>query len=317
MSEIKKLFIILFLTFSFNVSDGQQTPLNPISTWVFTPYIYNPGMVGSKDYLSIDLNSAFQGNSNSQIISTNTRFSKVKTGYFASRRIFEFKNVGIGGSVFHDFKGNSHNIGITVAGSYQIPLNKRKLSFLSFGASVKGIYNTLDTGSTELGKLFQKTFYPNLDMGIYYFDTKFFTGLSTTNLFGSPKNTDTPGKSKIPVARQYFFTVGYKFLLYRSMDIVLEPSLLVNSYDSTFNLIIRNIDPILKLYVENFCIGTYLFSNGKTSFFTQFRYPRFYVGAFFELPRKTAYFKGSPIVQFTVGINILSNKSKRSNRSHW
>jgi type IX secretion system PorP/SprF family membrane protein len=317
MSSIRKLLLILFLTFSYHVSEGQQTPLNPISIWVFTPYLYNPAMVGSKDYVSIDLNAAFQGKSRSQIISGNTRFSMTRSGYFASPDIVEFKNFGFGGSVFNDINGPSRNIGLSAAGSYQIPLNTRKLSFLSFGASIKGVYNRIDTSTVEPGTPSKKTFYRNLDVGIYYFGTSFFTGFSTTNLFGNPENTDSLGILSIPVDRQYFFSAGYKILIDRSMNIVLEPSVLINAYDSTFNNISHSINPILKLYVENFCVGTYFFSNGKTSFFTQFRYPRFYVGAFFELPKKTAYFRGAPIVQFTVGLNIQLDKSRLSNHSHW
>jgi type IX secretion system PorP/SprF family membrane protein len=317
MSATRTLLLIILVIFSLHVSYGQQTPLNPISIWVFTPYIYNPAMVGSKDYISVDFNMAFQGRSSSQILSGNTRYSLTKSGYFASRNILEFKNFGYGGSVFNDINGPSKNTGGSIAGSYQIPLTTRKLSFLSFGASVKGVFNRIDTSSANPGTPPKKTFNRNLDLGIYYYGTKFFTGVSGINLFANPRNSGSLGIMRIPVYRQYFFSAGYKILLYRSMNIVLEPSVLINTYDSTFNKVIRNIDPILKLYIENFCIGTYFFNNGKTSFFAQFRYPRFYLGAFYELPKKTAYFRGAPIVLFTMGLNIQLDKSRLSNHSHW
>jgi type IX secretion system PorP/SprF family membrane protein len=312
----KSLFICGFL-YSFYLSNGQQTPLNPISYWIFTPYIYNPAIIGSKDFLSVDINAAFQGKSNTQIISGNTRFSKTKLGYLLSPDIKEFNNIGIGGSVFNDVNGLSQNIGASVAGSYQIPLNTRKLSFLSFGASVKGVYNILDTGSVEPRSPSKKTIYPNLDLGIYYFGTNFFSGLSATNLLGNPENPDSLGRFAIPVIRQYFFTAGYKILLSRSLNIVLEPSVLINAYDSTIKKIPDNINPILKLYVENFCFGTYFLSNGKTSFYFKYIYPRFYIGAFFELPKKLPYFKRTPIVEFTMGINFQIDKSRFSRHSHW
>jgi type IX secretion system PorP/SprF family membrane protein len=317
MSEIKKYVLLLSLTLTFNVSFGQQTPLTPISYWVFTPFIYNPAITGSKDYLSIDFNSAFHGNSNTQLISANTRLSKLKPGYFSTPGVFEYKNVGIGGSLFHDINGLSRNIGASVAGSYHIPLTRNKLSFLSFGASLKGVSNVLDTALIEPANPSQKTFYPNLDVGLYYFDTRFFAGVSTVNLFGIPGHADTLRLLKIPAERQYFFSAGCKFLLNRSMNIVLEPSILISASDSTLNKLGRNIDPILKLYIENFCIGTYFFNKGKTAFFAQFRYPGFNVGAFFELPKKTAYFKGAPVVQFTLGLNIQKDKTRISDRSHW
>ena len=317
MSGLNKILLILFLVFIFNVSHGQQTPLNPLSYWVFTPYIYNPAIVGSKDYLSVDLSASFQGKSNTQIISGNTRFSKTSSGYFSSPDIVEFKNFGIGGSVFRDFNDLSRNIGASIAGSYQIPLNTRNLSFLSFGASLKGVHNILDTALIEPENPSKKTFYPNLDLGIYYYGTNFYTGVSTTNILGSPEKSDSIGLFGVPVSRQYFFTAGYKIVFSRSLNIVLEPSVLINANDSTFNTISDNINPILKFYVGNFCVGTYFLTDGKTSFFAQFRYPRFYVGTFFALPKKTAYFKGSPIVEFTLGINIQLDKSRLSDHSHW
>jgi type IX secretion system PorP/SprF family membrane protein len=317
MPVIKKgLFLFGFL-FSFYLSNGQQTPLNPISYWVFTPYIYNPAIVGSKDFLSIDLNAAFQGESNTQILSGNTRFSKTKSGYFSSPDIVEFHNFGIGGSVFKDIKGLSQNIGASVAGSYQIPLNTRKLSFLSFGISVKGVYNILDTGSVESGNPSKKTFFPDFDLGLYYFGTNFFAGLSTTNLFGNPEKPDSLGIYAIPVFRQHFFIAGYKFLISRSLNIVLEPSIIISAYDSTIRKIPDNFNPILKIYLENFCFGTNFFYKDKALFFFQYKYSRFYIGAFFELPVKSPYFKKTPIIEITTGINIQIDKSRYSRHSHW
>ncbi|MBK7713004.1 MAG: hypothetical protein IPJ37_20260 [Bacteroidales bacterium] len=111
--------------------------------------------------------------------------------------------------------------------------------------------------------------------------------------------------------------MGYKFLLSKSQNIVLEPSVLIDATDSTFSDIVDNINPIIKLYVDNFCIGSYFLSDGNTSFFFQYRYPRVYLGAFYELPRKTAYFKKSPIVELTLGLNFQVDKSRFSKRSHW
>ena len=314
---IKRVLLLSIFVFTFCIIKGQQTPLSSISYWVFTPYIYNPAIVGSKDYLSIGVNAAFQGTSNTQLISGNARFSKTKSGYFSSPDIIEFKNIGIGGSVFKDISGLSHNIGLSTAFSYQVPLNTRELSFLSFGVSLKGVHNTLDSDSGELVNAAKNTFYPNLDLGIYYYGTNFFTGFSTINMFGSPRRSSGLGAYKVPVSKQYFFTAGYKVLLSKSLNIVLEPSVLIFANDSTFSNISHNISPIIKVYMEEFCFGTSFHSNGKISFFSQFRYPRFYVGVFYELPKKTPYFKSSPIVEFTVGLNIQTDKSRLSNHSHW
>lgn len=298
-------------------ASAQQTPLNPLSYWVFTPYVYNPAMVGSKDFLTLDLNAAFEGSSNAQILSGNTRLSKTNPGYFNSPKLKEFNGFGLGGSVFNDLNGSSHNIGVSAAGSYQIPASAKELSFFSFGASIKGVYNMLDTSETDAGSKMSNTFYPNIDLGIYYYGTNLFTGVSAINLLGNPGKADSLGHYNIPVSRQYFFTIGYKFLLSKNMNIVLEPSLLIDAVDSTFGDIGDNINPILKLYLDNFMIGSYFLSDGNTSFFFQYRFPRIYIGAFYELPRQTAYYKKPPIVELTLGLNFQVDKSRFSKRSQW
>ena len=311
-----RILLVFIFIFSFCVTMGQQTPLNPVSYWVFVPYIYNPAIVGSKDFLSAGINAAFQGESNSQLISGNTRISKTNSGYFSSPDITEFKNVGIGGSVYKDIAGFSRNIGISFSGSYQIPLNTRNLSFISFGASVKGGYHTINNDSGQENSL-KRTYYPNFDLGIYYYGTNFYAGVSSVNIMGSPWGPDTLGLYEVPVSRQYFAAAGYKFLLSKSLNIVLEPSFLISATDSTFKRIKDNLNPIIRLYLGDFCLGTSFRTGGKISFFSQFRYPRFYVGAYYELAKKTPYFKQTPIVEFTIGINILSDKSRFSNHSHW
>jgi type IX secretion system PorP/SprF family membrane protein len=315
-SGVKILLTLLSVSFFYS-SDAQQTPLNPLSYWVFTPYIYNPAMVGSKDYLTVDLNAAFQAKSYAQIVGCNTRLSKTQPGYFSSPQLKEFNGVGLGGSVFNDYNGSSHNIGLNAAGSYQFSMGSKNLSFLSFGASVKGVYNISDSSFSETGSPSKNTFYPNLDGGVYYYGTNLFTGVSVINVLGNPGEPDSLGHYRIEAGRQFYFSIGYKFLLSKTENIVLEPSILVNVTDSTFGKIEDNINPILKLYIDNICIGSYFFSNGNTSFFFQYRYPKFYLGAFYELPRKTAYYKKAPIVELTLGFNFRSDKSRFSKRSQW
>jgi type IX secretion system PorP/SprF family membrane protein len=314
-SFAKVLAVFLFI-FTFCETNGQQTPLDPSSYWVFIPYIYNPAMVGSKDFLSVGFNAAFQGKSNTQIISGNSRITKTNSGYFSSPDITEFKNIGIGASVFNDFDGLTRNTGLSASGSYQIPLNTHQLSFLSFGFSLKGEYNSV---TSLVRNNVARTFYPNFDLGIYYYGINFFTGISAINLLGSPwkPKPDSVGIYIIPVSKEYFFTAGYKILISKSLNIVLEPSIVITTTDSTFNKIKDNISPIIKLYMEDFCLGSSFRSNGYTAFFAQYRYPKFYIGAFYELPQKTAYFKKAPVVELTFGINIQSDKSRFSRHSHW
>ncbi len=308
---------LIFLSFLPVIGYGQQTPLTTDSYWLFVPYIYNPAIVGSKDFMSIGFNASFRGESNTQLLSGNKRLSRTHPGYFSSPDITEFTNFGIGGSIFNDVDGLSRNYGLSASASYQIPLSSLELSFLSFGLSAKGTHNTISTDSTGIENAVRKTYYPNLDFGIYYYGTDFFTGISAVNILGSPWKPDTVGIYKVPVSREYFFTAGFKLLISKSMHIVLEPSVLVSATDSTFNDIADNINPIIKLYLDNFCLGTSYRGSGKFSFFAEYRYPRFFVGGYYGFKSKTPYFKEKPVVEFTLGVNIQSDKLRHVRPSHW
>jgi type IX secretion system PorP/SprF family membrane protein len=317
MTVLKKFLITLPLVFIFNILVGQQNPLNPVYYWVFNPYVYNPAISGSKDYFSVDLTSSFRGDANTEFLGASTRLLRKQSGYFSTSEMVEYENVGISGSVFNDYIGSSRNTGANIAGSYQIPLNDRRISFLSVGASIKGVYNSVDTGSVETGHVYKKTFYPNADFGIYYYGPRLYAGLSAVNSLGNPEKPDSLGHYLVPVARQYFLSAGYKIVLNRTYDIVLEPSILVNAYDSTFNHIEENIDPVLKLYVNNLCIGSYFFTNGSFAFFAKFKYPGFYIGAFFDIPKKTPLYRSNPTIEFTLGLNIQPVKYRKSGIGHW
>lgn len=319
ISNRKTVLRIILALFSFlpGIIYGQQTPLNTDSYWVFVPYIYNPAMVGSKDFFSIGFNGAFQGASNTQLLSGNLRISKTHNGYFSSPDITKFTNFGLGGAIYNDINGLSKNYGINASASYQVPLNTRELSFLSFGIALKESHNTISTDSVGIINAVRKNYYTNLDLGIYYYGTFFFTGISAVNLLGSPWKPDTNGIYIVPVSRQYFFTAGFKVLLSKSMNIVVEPSVLISSTDSTFDKISKNINPILKLYLDNFCLGSSYRSGGKISIFAEYRYPRFYVGGYYGFKNKTPYFKDKPVVEFTLGINIQSDRTRGPRSTRW
>lgn len=309
--------LVVIFSFLSGICYGQQTPLITDSYWVFVPYIYNPAIVGSKDFLSIGSNISFKGSSNTQLLSGNGRLSKSHSGYFSSPRLTKFTNFGVGGSIFNDKNDLSHNYGLSAAASYQIPLKTNELSFLSFGLSAKETHHTISTDSIGIINPERNTFYTNFDFGIYYYGTSIFAGISGVNLLGSPWKPDTVGIYDVPVSREYFFTAGFKILLSKSMNVVLEPSVLISATDSTFDKIAENINPILKLYLDNFYLGASYRGSGKVSVFAQYRYPHFYIGAYYGFKNKTPYYKNKPVVELTCGINFQSDRFRNIRSTHW
>jgi type IX secretion system PorP/SprF family membrane protein len=322
MKAAKKYAFIIFLVFvSFpDVVKCQQVPLVPISYRIFDPFVFNPAITGSKDFSSLDIIAGWQGKSNSQIISENSRLLKKGATYFTSPDFKEFTGIGLGGYLFNEENSKFRNTGIDIACSYHIPVDKESLSFISIGASFRGVSN-ITKAVTSIDPLLNKasvsSYYFNTDLGIYFYGPKFFAGVSVTNLLGNPKGNDSLSLILLPVSRQYFLITGYKILISTPLNIVIEPSLIVNAVQLS-NMKARDIlKPALKLYLQDFCLGTYFNNYSNISFFFQYRFPRFYIGSFFEIPKNTPYFQKELNFEFAVGINFSQTKSNYRKYYHW
>jgi len=315
MSGNKKVLIFL-LVFSFFTTYGQETPLHPVSIKIFSPFMFNPAIAGSKDFLSFDLIAALQNKSYTQVLSGNTRLLKSARYYYSKSDTKLFSNVGLGGAVFNDLSGNYRNMGISVAGAYHIPLDAKNLSFFSIGVAAKGIYNRYP-GDTLIGNPEKNTMFPNADAGLYYYNPTFYIGISASNILGNPGNPDSLDFFSIPVSREYFLTAGFKLVLSRQLNIVLEPSVIVNANDSFQVFVKEMIHPGLRIYLGNFCLGSYLNDYNKIPFFFQYKYPGFYIGTFFELPRNTPFFKKEITAEIALGVNISYKKLKFRRSGHW
>jgi type IX secretion system PorP/SprF family membrane protein len=181
---------------------------------------------------------------------------KKQGSYVSSPGIKEFTRIGTGLSVFQQNMGRARTTGASAAFSYHIPLNSTNLSFLSVGASAKTLSHSFD-GDTSLGFAAAKFSDPGADAGIYYYSPKLYAGFSVTNILISPAKTDSVPSYRAPWSRQFYFHAGYKFLLSRSMNLVLEPSLMLISGDTMQRDLKKWIKPALKIYAGDFCLGTY------------------------------------------------------------
>jgi len=188
--------------------------------------------------------------------------------------------------------------------------------FLSAGVSVKGLYHYYH-GDYDFDIPPREFYFPNVDFGLYLYAPSFYAGVSATNFLAPPKDTSSFNVYLVPVSRQYNLIAGYKFVLSRSLNLILEPSLIIHTDDSLSFNIRESLEPVLKLYAGSFCIGTYFNDYSKISFFFQYRYPRFYVGAYFALPKDSPYFKSSPTTEIALGINLSRNHSGYIKSVHW
>jgi len=311
-----KIFLLILATISFTSnSSAQQTPFTPLSNRVFTPFVINPAIAGSKDFIDIDFAAVIQGADKSQILSANTRIAKRGPNYFGAPVSKQFTRFGAGAILFNDIQGSSRNIGFGATGSYHMPLDDKNLSFLSGGITVKGIYNMMDS-IPEVAPS-KNSFIPNIDAGIYYYGQNLFAGISAGNLLGNMLDNSDNAIYNVPISRQYFFITGYKFVVSRSLNIVLEPSLIINLDDSLNFDKKETYNPMLKLYMEDFCIGAYLHDYNNLTFFFQYRFPKLYLGTLVDFPRDVPFYKKDLVIEIALGLNFGKTSSLSPVNRHW
>ncbi len=314
--RIKEILLAFILVINMVNTIAQHTPCAPISNYIFSPFILNPAIAGSKDFMAIDLAAVIQGNDKSQLLSANTRIAEKGPTYFGAPVSRNYTQFGAGISVFNDVTGASQSIGMNVAASYHMPLNTKSLSFISGGLAIKGIYNMLDSvPDTEAPP--KNTFIPNIDAGVYYYGQFGFAGISATNILGSVLSEEDKAIYDVPVSRQYFLTAGYKFIISRSLNVVLEPSIIVNLDDSLSFGELDTYNPMLKIYMEDFCVGTYFQNFDNLTFFFQYKFPQWYLGTLVDFPINTPFYKEELIIEIAAGFNFGSIRSGTRTNWHW
>ena len=309
-------FLVAFIILAGIEAQAQHTPRTPFSYRVFTPFIINPAIAGSKDFMAIDLSATIQGEDYSQLISSNTRIAKRGPHYFGAPVGKSFTNIGAGSAMFNDQSGSSANLGVSIAASYHLPLNEKRISFISGGIALKGIYNIMDS-LPESGVPRKESLIPNVDAGVYFYSKNLYTGLSATNLLGNLADSATMTLYNIPISRQYFFLAGYKIVLSRSLNIILEPSLIINLDDSLNFNNKETYNPMLKLYMDAFCVGGYLHDYNNLTFFFQYKFPRIYLGTLVDFPKNVPFYKRDLTFEVAAGLNFGGVMKTSGSRYQW
>lgn len=312
----KTSLLVAFFILAVIEAQAQHTPRNPISNSVFTPFIINPAIAGSKDFMAIDLAATIQGDDYSQLLSSNTRIAKKGPNYIGAPVGKSYTNFGVGSALFNDQSGSSANLGVSVAASYHLPLNDRKISFISGGIALKGVYNIMDS-INESGVPRKASLIPNIDAGVYFYSKSLYMGLSATNLLGNLADTATMRLYNIPISRQYFFLAGYKIVLSRPLNIILEPSLIINLDDSLNFDNKETYNPMLKLYLDAFCVGGYLHDYNNLTFFFQYKFPRIYLGTLVDFPRNVPFYKRDLTFEVAAGLNFGGVMKTSGSRYQW
>jgi hypothetical protein len=291
--NIRTLIVMTGISLSLALF-GQAIPSGPLSIPVYHPVVLNPAYAGSKDFTNIGFTTKALKNPYYQMLSAHSRLMNSNGS---------FSKFGLGGYTFLEQLDQSWNTGLSMAGSYHYTLDDSRLHNLSGGAALKGIFTIPKSSDEAVGDTLSSTFTPDMDLGFYYYGPSAFAGISVTSLFDQ--------------SRGYHLYGGYKFLLNKSLAIVLEPSLLISFRDSAMGEPTEQITPFLKLYMQNFYVGTYVKSDYLFALFFQYQFPRFYTGVFLEFPLKGYLNDDNIIFELSLGINLGLEKRKFLQHRHW
>ncbi|HDZ42139.1 MAG TPA: type IX secretion system membrane protein PorP/SprF [Bacteroidetes bacterium] len=297
---------------------GQDPLLNTAGTWTYNPSWYNPAITGSKDFNSINFTYATGEDYYSMILNGDTRLVKKIKGYYNIPDHYSYRNIGIGYYLFNRSSEDISTTGFKASGSYHIKLDENSMSFLSIGLSLQATMNKFsyvpDMESPD-STILKTSYDPNVDFGLYYYSPSFYAGISATGILEGflPDDSIYYGHEE----RHYHFLTGYKFVLFRPLNLLIEPSVIFSVSDTTFNNFLKRIHPMLKIYIDNFCLGTYYYDRDRISLFFRYNYPGFYIGGFLAVSRKSPYYKSVPSIELSAGINLSYNKSRQYKRFHW
>ena len=98
---------------------------------------------------------------------------------------------------------------------------------------------------------------------------------------------------------------------------MIEPSLIIDLNDSLNFDKKETYNPMLKLYLEDFCFGGYLHDYDKLTFFFQYKFPRLYLGTLVDFPRDVPFYKEDLVIEIVAGVNFGSISSSSSTKWHW
>lgn len=316
--KLQRIILYIFIIIYPFTLYSQDSQLNPAGTWFYNPSWFNPAISGSKDYNSLSFTYATGENHEVMVLNGNARFSKKMKGYYNIPDHFRYRNIGIGYQAFHKSSDLVKSSGFKVTGSYHFSLNESSTSFLSIGLSFQGSMNKVTSSSTTEppeSTTTETTYDPNIDFGIYFYNPAFYMGVSSTGIFEGMLPGDAISYKH--EARHYHFMSGFKVVLYRPLNILIEPSVVLSISDSTYQDFIDHIYPMVKIYVDNFCMGTYFYNKDRISVFFRYNYPGIYLGAFLAISKEAPYYRNIPSIELSAGINLSYKKSRPHKRFHW
>jgi type IX secretion system PorP/SprF family membrane protein len=288
---MRKFLYILFFTANLaQFINAQQVPL--YSQYTMNGFLLNPAVAGSEGYTAINLTAREQwlglkDAPKTHALSGQTRL--LKNSYISKGSSIRKKatlgsrsgKVGLGAYIFNDKNGPIDRTGMQLTYAYHIRMQR---SQLSFGISAIGYQFTVD--QTKIRFEYEDEFWqnakkaifiPDANVGVYFTNPTFFTGLSMSQLFQSALKLGEKGYAEYKMKRYYHFIGGYDFVINEYFSI--EPSILVKSTGS----FVWQADFNTKLiFNEEYWAGVSYRTGGALIFMGGVRVDKFFFGYAFD-----------------------------------
>lgn len=210
------LLNIFFVLFSL-VSKAQQTP--HYTQYTYNMQVLNPAFVGVRSDLSISLlnRSQWVGLEGAPTTLTFAINGRTQNG------------LGFGATVINDKIGLAKSTNVNLDASYTLLISREDRFAVGLKAGMTFFNNNLADGLTPDGEVYNSITgqYPNFGIGAYYYNRKFFVGVSVPSILKTLKFrvTDTDKISGVSDKFSYFITTGTVFDL--TDDVKFKPSTIV------------------------------------------------------------------------------------------
>lgn len=261
---MKRIVFALVAVLSFLNINGFAQQQGQYSQYMMNYFLLNPAVAGTEDYLDVRLGyrnqwAGLEGAPKNYYVTAHMPLNKIHGDHDKKfhRKMGEAYHV-IGGTATGQTLGAIANYSANLSYAFHLPLTLDWT--MSGGVSAGVMQNRIDKSKLEFADGVDdnsvgsfNTIKPNLSVGVWFYTSKFFGGVSSIQLFQNQTGSD--GNPQTKLQRHYYTTAGYKIRLNRELSLI--PSVLFKTVPGAAYALDVNV----KLRYMNYCWGGVSYRN--------------------------------------------------------
>lgn len=218
----KRLLIALIVVLSLGISKVRAQQDYMFTMYMLNPVLYNPAIAGTHNYYQIRSSHRFQwvGLSDAPITNAIAAF-----GPHAK------KDMGFGGTLYHDVAGPSSRLQINGLYAYNVPITDD--IHLSMGLAAGVMQYKVDFTKIKMADIddpvYSSAVYSNIapdaSVGLYAWNSDFFVGMSAKQLLNNKIKLGNDDKGFSKLKTHFYLMGGYKYNFNREWAI--EPAIII------------------------------------------------------------------------------------------